>query len=304
MSNVQEAAEKETFIIEEGYGLEREGVPEYIPTPIKRAETKSKVNDKREKNGEQTVTGQKGEGKSEMATGNSLERDSDIREDDIVDLEDENMSFSSLVKRSRGEEEKGSCSHKKARLEEGERLRVDVQDICEKTMMKIVERSEKVVEGNRVISEKALKAMKEGTLVLSKLVVTVNSLQRTVEDCDRREERREERRREFELKREEDWRKALSRLIEEERNLEDRKREFERKEREEKKDWEERRNRKERKDKEERRDREDRKDKEERRDREERRTREEEKKTEGEKENHSRARSLAMKPMSQRNRRD
>ena len=201
LSNVQKVAEKETFIIEEGYGLEREEVPEYIPTPIKGAETKSKENDKREKNGKQTVTRQKG-GKSEVATGNSLERDSDIREDDIVDLEDENMSFSSPVKRSRGEEEKGSCSHKKARLEEEERLRVNVKDICEKTMMKIVERSKKVVEGNRVISEKALKAMKEGTLVLSKLVVAMNSLQRTVEDCDRREEEREERRREFELKRE------------------------------------------------------------------------------------------------------
>ena len=69
--------------------------------------------------------------------------------------------------------------------------------------------------------------MKEGTLVLSKLVVAVNSLQRTVEDCDRREERREERRRDFELKRAEDWHKALSQLREEERNLEDRKREFE-----------------------------------------------------------------------------
>ena len=241
---------------------------------------------------------QKGEGKSEVATGSSLERDSDIREDDIVDLEDENMLFLSPVKRSRGEEEKSSCSHKKARLEEGERLRVDVKDICEKTMMKIVERSEKVVEGNRVISEKALKAMKEGTLVLSKLVVAVNTLQRTVEDCDRREERREERRREFELKREEDWRKALSRLREEERNLEDRKCELERKEREE------RRDREERKYKEDRRDREERKDKEERRDREERRTREEEKKAEGENENHSRARSGVMKPMLQRNRRD
>ena len=143
MSKVQKAAEKETFIIEEGYGLEREEVPEYIPTPIKRAETKYRANDKREKNEEQTVTVQKGEGKSEVATGNSVERDSDIREDDIVDLEDENMSFSSPVKRSRGEEEKGSCSHKKARLEEGESLRVDVKDICEKTMMKIEERSER-----------------------------------------------------------------------------------------------------------------------------------------------------------------
>ena len=50
MSKVQKKAEKETFIIEEGYGLEREEVPEYIPTPIKRAETKNKANDKREKN--------------------------------------------------------------------------------------------------------------------------------------------------------------------------------------------------------------------------------------------------------------
>ena len=50
LSNVQKIAEKETFIIEEGYGLEREEVPEYIPTPIKGAETKSKANDKGEKN--------------------------------------------------------------------------------------------------------------------------------------------------------------------------------------------------------------------------------------------------------------
>ena len=104
------------------------------------------------------------------------------------------------VKRSRGEEEKGSCSRKKARLEEEERLTVDVKDICEKTMMKKVERLEKVVEGNQVISEKALEAMKEGTLVLAKLVVAMKSLQRTVEDFDRREERREERRIELRVK--------------------------------------------------------------------------------------------------------
>ena len=36
----------------------------------------------------------------------SIVRDLDVREDDIVDLEDENMSFSSPAKRSREEEER------------------------------------------------------------------------------------------------------------------------------------------------------------------------------------------------------
>ena len=89
-------------------------------------------------------------------------------------------------------------------------------------MLKIVEKSDKVADGNRIVSEKALKAMKEGTLVISKLVVAVNDLKKTVEDFDRREERREEKRRELELKREEEWRKALGRLREEERDFEDR----------------------------------------------------------------------------------
>ena len=115
-------------------------------------------------------------------------------------------------------------------------LSVDIKDLCEKTMLKIVEKSERVNEGNRVLSEKALKAITDCTSVMAKLADSVSRLDKTIREFDKKEERREEARQSLELTREEEWRKALGRLREEERKWDDRRREFERQDRQDRRE--------------------------------------------------------------------
>ena len=132
-----------------------------------------------------------------------------------MDLADENISLSSPVKRGREEEDR--CDgNKRSRGDEVKGLQVDIKDLCKKAMIKIIEKSEKVAERTLLISENMVRAMTENTCVLAKLVDSMSSLRNTIQEFDR-EEKRREKRRDLELKREEEWRKALNRLRDEER---------------------------------------------------------------------------------------
>ena len=65
------------------------------------------------------------------------------------------MLFSSPLKRGHGEEENNDGRDEKGNsagsaVREAKGLSVDIKDLCEKAMLKIVEKVERVNEGNRV----------------------------------------------------------------------------------------------------------------------------------------------------------
>ena len=134
----QSVGEKEVLEIESGYGLEQDEseITAYIPTLIQRVEQ---------------------DGSDEMRTS---------REEDVLDLADENMSLSSPVKRGREEEDRCDVN-RRSRGDEVKGLQVDIKDLCEKAMIKIVEKSEKVAERTLLISENMVRAMTENTCVLA-----------------------------------------------------------------------------------------------------------------------------------------
>ena len=61
-------------------------------------------------------------------------------------------------------------------------LSVNIKDLCEIAMLKLVEKSERVNEGNRVLSEKALNAITDCTSVMAKLADSVSRLDKTIRE--------------------------------------------------------------------------------------------------------------------------
>ena len=133
-----------------------------------------------------------------------------------MDLSDENMSLSTPSKRGREDDEEQIQSAKKARDEDKTQLTVNVADLSERTLVELVQNAQKTAERSMSVSEKMTKAMVDATCVLSKLTDAVTRMRNTMEEHDREERRREVRRAEQEQRREDEWRRALYRMRDEE----------------------------------------------------------------------------------------
>ena len=92
---------------------------------------------------------------------------------------------------------------------------MNMADLSERTLVELVQNAQKTAERSRSVSEKMTKAMVDATCVLSKL--TVHRMRNTMEEHDREERRREVRRAEQEQRREDEWRRGLYRMRDEER---------------------------------------------------------------------------------------
>ena len=206
--------------VEHGYGLEETEAPVYIPTTIPKPDGAS--------------------------------RDISQVAEDVLDLEDEDMSFASPApsKRSLEEDDKPPQPSKKSR-EEQPVLPVDADELSRKTLIdlvgKSIERSDRQFEQ----SEKILKALRDSTHVLSQLVDVTTRLTRSMEDHIAEDRKREEREVARERTMEEAHRRELQKRREEEKKMDDRRREWERRDRQEQREREqEKREQREKEDKE------------------------------------------------------
>ena len=219
--------------IEHGYGLEETDseAPIYIPTPIK-------TQDERES-----------------------------KKEDVLELEDEDMSIASPAAK-RGLEEgqendqekkrqreemaststfKGKWKKVKASARKGETtddqtadLQVNIGELNRHTLVEMIGRSLEASERQMAQSAKILKAIEDSTHVVGKMVDAMTRMSRSMDDHYREQRKREDRYEERERNREEEYRKEMQRRREEEKHFEDRRREWERRERAEQREREER----------------------------------------------------------------
>lgn len=125
----------------------------------------------------------------------------------MLELEDDNMSISSPVKRRREEEVTVPKEVKRPRENEPVKLPVNVQDLSERTLVETVESAQKVGKRNIVVSEDLIKVIVENSCVVAKLTEAVNRLQKQLDEHERNDRRREEKRIELEQRRVEEWRR-------------------------------------------------------------------------------------------------
>ena len=227
--------------IEHGYGLEETDAeaPIYVPTPIKSQD----------------------------------ERES--KKEDVLELEDEDMSIASPAakrgleegqendqEKKRQREEMASTSNSKgkwrkvkASARKGETptddqttdLQVNVGELNRHTLVEMIGPSLEASERQMAQSAKILKAIEDSTHVVGKMVDAMTRMSRSMDDHYREQRKREDRYEERERNREEDYRKEMQRRREEEKHFEDRRREWERRERVEQREREERRKKEEKK---------------------------------------------------------
>lgn len=155
-----------------------------------------------------------------------------IRDEDVLQITDDDMTLSTPTKRVM-EEDDQEVKAKKHKGDSTPRLPVNVADLSERTLVKVVESAQKVAERSMAASEQMTKAMVDVTCMLGKLTDAATRLRHTIEEHDREERRREERRRELDQRREDEWRKEWNRRRDEERRLEERRRDGERRDRQE-----------------------------------------------------------------------
>ena len=179
------------------------------------------------------------------------------KEEDVLELQDENMTFSSPAKRKREEDTERTQIK---RLREG--LDDTVRQLSERTLVESIESQRKVGARSVLASEALIKAVVDNTFVLSKLTDVVGRMYKRMEEYEKSAKKREENRQDIEDRRNREWRAAFFRLRTEERRWEQRRRELDRRDREAQREREEKKRKEEQQEREERRKEEDKRTKE------------------------------------------
>ena len=154
------------------------------------------------------------------------------RDEDVLQLTDDDMTLATPTKRVM-EDEDQEVKAKRQKRDSVPCLPVDVADLSERTLVKLVDSAQKVAERGIAASELMTKTMVDTICMLGKLTDAVTRLKHTIEEHDREERRRDERRRELDQRREDEWRRDWNRRRDEERRLEERRRDGERRDRQE-----------------------------------------------------------------------
>ena len=194
----------------EDYAVAKSRVPTYVPTPIEKL---------KELRREKTV--------NEIA-----EEHEENLLDDILPP-DEDTSIPPLGKRKMDNREEVDPSQKRRKMEEPEKLPVDVRELSDRTMVYMVDTFRKVMERNTAEIKLLKERVNENTIVMGKLVDVLSQHKKTVDSHEKGEQSREERKMDFEQRRENERRRDVERWREDERRRETWRKEMERREKEE-----------------------------------------------------------------------